>query len=91
MDRTPAIPQPEPLRAPHQSVRGKLRKPRNMDRMSIQVEVREAIDKLTLEIFTDMANAGYPFYQCLTAIYVSGVEHAIAIMEEKNEREGHDG
>lgn len=83
MGRRPLQPQPTPLRAPHHSVRGKLRKPHDMSCMTLPLEVREAVENLVLEIFTDMANAGYPFHECLAAIYVSGISHAIEIGKEE--------
>lgn len=42
-------------------------------------EQRETIERIALDIFTDMSNAGAPFQQTLAAIYLSGLKHAIEL------------
>lgn len=49
-----------------------------MKRAPIDDEVREAFEEIALEVFADMTNAGATFQQALVAIYLSGIQHAVA-------------
>jgi hypothetical protein len=50
----------------------------------MSVESVEAMDRISLEIFADMVNAGKPFQACLTAIYLSGLAHACSVLTEED-------
>lgn len=57
-------------------------RPRDMQRSNLPPEHREFLEDLALGIFTDMVNAGATFQQALTAIYVSGMQNALAAQGE---------
>jgi len=50
--------------------------------MKLPPEVREAMEEMALEIFTDMVNSGASLQQTLTAIYLSGIEHTMSSLKE---------
>lgn len=54
--------------------------PKGMASMRIDDESRMAIERLVLEIFTDMSNAGCSLQQTLTAIYLTGMDHAASMI-----------
>lgn len=58
-------------------------RPAGMSAIAITSEVREAIEQIALDIFTDMTNSGASLQETLAAIYLSGAEHAKAIMREE--------
>jgi hypothetical protein len=60
-------------------------KPKNMASIKMPPEVRQAMEEAALDIFTDMTNAGATLQQTLGAIYLSGIEHAISAMKEKQD------
>jgi len=74
------------LRPLHHSViamRNKYRprpRPANMDRMALTDEQRQMVEGVALSIFTDMTNAGCSLQETLSAIYLSGLEHARKIL-----------
>ena len=49
----------------------------------IDGEQWQACQRIALDIFTDMTNSGMPFSITLASIYLSGVQHAVAICDEK--------
>lgn len=57
--------------------------PRDMDRTNITREQNEAAQRISLSIFTDMSNAAFSFREALAAIYLSGIQHAISVMNER--------
>lgn len=67
----------------HNSVirRGRI-SPNRMDRITIPDEMREALTRITISIFTDMSNANQSFQDALLAIYLSGLQHGQAITSE---------
>jgi hypothetical protein len=70
------------LRAMHSSVSkscGVRIKPRNMARATLPSDSRQALEELVFGIFADMSNAGATLHQTLSAIYLTGMEHAEAI------------
>ena len=70
----------------HPSARGKPVRPYNMAYAPpMSVETIETFDRISLEIFTDMANAGRAFQECLTAIYLSGLAHACSVLTKDDE------
>ena len=68
----------------HYSMQPHLRRmPNDMTRLrDVDPEIMRGMDGIALSIFTDCANAGVPFHQILTAIYLSGLQHATAIADE---------
>lgn len=67
----------------HFSVAGKSRRPNGMERIAIPVGQVEALERVALEIFSDMSNAGHPFSKALGAIYLSGLENGAALERDK--------
>lgn len=80
----------EPLHPIHSSVRGERTKymphprPYKMDRMGVTNEQRELFESIALSIFTDMTNSGRSLQETLSAIYLSGIKHALH-KEETND------
>jgi len=70
------------LKVEHSSKRKTGLNPRQMAVMKLPPEVREAMEEMALEIFTDMVNSGASLQQTLTAIYLSGIEHAMSSLKE---------
>ena len=58
--------------------------PYRMDKADITPEQNEAAQRISLEIFTDMSNAGFSLREALAAIYVSGIAHAISVFKESH-------
>lgn len=55
--------------------------PKGMHRVEgMTRDQNDAVQRIALEIFCDMSNAGYPLAQIVAAIYVSGLEHAVKIL-----------
>ena len=72
-----------PLRPQHFSAIGKNMKPFKMERTAYpDVEARECIEGIAIDIFTDCTNAGCTFQQSLAAILNSGMEFAIQSLKE---------
>lgn len=44
----------------------------------------EAAQRISLSIFTDMSNASFSLREALSAVYVSGMAHACAILTGKD-------
>lgn len=63
----------------HFSLGGKSRRPHMMESVSLPPEQVEAAERMALDIFADMSNAGWPLQKALAAIYFSGIQHALAI------------
>lgn len=62
------------LRSPHFSVRAKGRiRPKDMSMMRITPEMRETLERLAADVFTDMCAADYCFTDALTAVFLSGM------------------
>lgn len=74
---------PPTLHPIHWSIRDQRPRPYNMDRIILPRELAEFADRMALEIFTDMVNSGAPFAEALAAIYVSGLQHAVAVSQHK--------
>lgn len=60
----------------HSMLKRKTRPPRNMSRATIPDETREMIERESLAIFADMANAGCSLQQTLSAVFLSGMAAA---------------
>lgn len=58
--------------------------PNRMDRITIPDEMRTVMTRIALDIFTDMSNANGSFQDALLAIYLSGLQHAQALTNERN-------
>ena len=63
-------------------VLGRGARPRNMATVKLPPGMRETIESIALDIFTDMTNAGCSLQQTLAAIYLSGSEHALRARED---------
>ena len=74
----PDIATPLLANRPGQSLR---MKPRGMDRAPATPEQVEAVQRIALEVFTDMSNAGYTLRETLAAIYLTGAQHAVAVLQ----------
>lgn len=82
----------------HRSMRANRRvigaNPARMDSIDVTPEQKHNMDQHALEIFTDCANAGLPFADCLSVVWFSGVAFAthaqsqIAKQEQEQEKEG---
>lgn len=57
-------------------------KPKGMDRASATPEQVAAIQRIALSIFTDMSNAGYSLRETLAAIYLTGAQNTIAVLQD---------
>lgn len=55
-------------------------RPHGMSRMTVTAEQRQQVERIALDIFTDMANAGCSLQETLSAIYLSGLQNAVATM-----------
>lgn len=62
----------------HFSLAGKSRRPSLMDGIDLDRALIETMERVALEIFTDMSNVGQPFPKAIAAIYLSGMQNAIA-------------
>lgn len=66
------------IRPQHFSVKGKslkLKPDRMVELSGVSIAQTEAMERLAIEIFTDMVNAGKTFQEALGAIYLSGLEN----------------
>ena len=63
----------------HFSLGGKSRHPHMMESINLPHEQIEAVERVALDIFADMSNAGWPLQKALAAIYFTGVQHTLAI------------
>ncbi len=57
--------------------------PREMELTKLPTDVRQSMEKIALEIFTDMVNSGASLQQTLTAIYLSGIHNTLAALKEE--------
>lgn len=57
------------------------RTPKTLNRLPCNEVQLDTLHELALSIFTEAANAGLPFHQCLTTLYVSGLQHGSACLE----------
>lgn len=77
--------QNHPLEPVHHSVaaaRVRVR-PQCMDGVRVPHEMRAALSKVALDIFTDMTNVNRSFQDALLAIYMSGLAHGSEIAREQ--------
>lgn len=54
--------------------------PSGMDRLDVTEEQAQAAQRIALSIYTDMSNNGFALREVLSAIYLSGVSHAISVI-----------
>ncbi|MAH45971.1 hypothetical protein CMI37_09070 [Candidatus Pacearchaeota archaeon] len=53
-------------------------KPKNMSYLNISdQDAQDTLTNIALDIFVDCTNAGIPFQDALTAIYLSGLDHGV--------------
>ena len=57
-------------------------RPKGMSLKRVPPEARKAMEEMSLAVFTDMVNSGASLQQTLAAIYLSGIENAMAIWRE---------
>jgi len=57
-------------------------KPKGMSIKKVPEDVRKVMEETALNVFTDMVNSGASLQQTLAAIYLSGIENAMAIWRE---------
>lgn len=71
------------LSAMHYSKRDALRfrTPSGMDRMALDPEQIEVVERQALEVFAKMSNAGAPLATTLAAIYLSGMDAAVSCLK----------
>lgn len=79
-----------PIYPLHPSTRAQLAKgyrikPRNMAVLDIEPEQHNVTQKVALEIFTDMVNAGASLQETVAAIYLSGLVHGAKLSKEFND------
>lgn len=70
------------LEPQHRAARGRRISARGMSHMLVQPQHLALIEKISLEIFEDMVNAGHTFQEALSAIYFSGVRHTLELQKE---------
>ena len=46
-------------------------------------EQNQACQEISLSIFTDMSNNGFSLRETLAAIYISGVSHAVSVLNDE--------
>lgn len=67
----------------HSTGRGKYLQPNGMTRLpGMTSEQIECVERIALDIFADMSNAGRPLRDALAAIYLSGAMHALDATKE---------
>jgi hypothetical protein len=62
----------------HRSLQGRIGhvRPHNMEHIPCTPEQAEAVERIAIEIFNDVCNAGGTFQSALAACYISGLSHA---------------
>jgi hypothetical protein len=72
------------LRTRHSSMIGRsMTRVRDMSKINMPPEIRESMETISLQIFTDMANAGHSIQAAILAVYLSGLHHGSALTEEQ--------
>lgn len=56
---------------------------KSFGRVYADPQVIAGVEKIAIDIFTDLINAGQPLQVVLAAIYVSGLQHAAEAAKEK--------
>lgn len=70
---------PKTISPLHRSVtRNRAISPSKMDGLAIPDEMRQGIEAIVLDIFTEMTNTGSSLQATLSAIYMSGFMHGVA-------------
>lgn len=64
--------------------RSRLYGAKKMTNIEVPREFGEAIQRISLSIFTDCSNAGRSFQDTLAAIYMSGLSHGAELSKEEN-------
>ena len=57
--------------------------PIDVERADITKEQNQACQEISLSIFTDMSNNGFSLRETLAAIYISGVSHAVSVLNDE--------
>lgn len=61
-----------------------------MSSIEMANEHRDAVQRICLGIFADMANAGAPVAAILSACYMSGVQHTLSVLHNGSLQESED-
>lgn len=59
----------------HSSMRGVKRAPRGYGKMKLSADQGEFIERMALEVFSDMTMNGHTFVQAIAAVYLTGLEN----------------
>jgi hypothetical protein len=57
-------------------------KPRNLERVNAEFEVKESLGKLAIDVFMCASNSGATFQEALLAVYLTGLENGSSAMRE---------
>ena len=63
-------------------------KPYNIERGSIEPDLKAGLGRIALSVFTDCSNAGIPFQEALLAVYLTGLENGSSIVRERFSNKG---
>ena len=67
----------------HKVMRKACFNPRDYGSMEVSKEQNEALRELALGVFTDCANKGLDFADCLTTILMTGLQFAVEASKDK--------
>ena len=71
---------PEPLWPVNPSIYKLRRIPRGMTPIEMTHDTSYALERIALDIYTDMSNAGRGLAETLASIYLSGLQHAVEVL-----------
>ena len=57
------------------------RTPLGMDKVAMPADQVAVMQKIALEVFTDMSNSGFSLRDTVAAIYLTGAQHAISVLK----------
>ena len=50
--------------------------------MEMEPEQRAAFERIALDVFTDTSNAAFSFREAILAVYLTGLQHGVAALNE---------
>ena len=56
--------------------------PNKMEYMEIETGHRAAFERIALDVFIDVSNAAFSFREALLAVYLTGLQHGVAALNE---------
>jgi len=71
------------LHVTHGSIRPKLRRVSGLEKQTLTKDQADLITQQALEVFTLMCNAGQPFDQALSAVFMTGFDFGVGAAKEK--------